>query len=217
MIDLYYWTTPNGHKITIFLEEAALPYQIIPINISNKEQFNPDYLKISPNNKIPAILDRAPLNTNKNISIFESGAILLYLADKINRFIPSDIFGRTRTLEWLFWQVSGLGPSLGQANHFLNQASEKIPYAMKRYVEETQRLLNVLNQQLANHEYIADSYSIADIACFPWIARVDQLTLTLDNFPHVKRWYKEIAKRPAIQRAYQIALEVNASMAMPIF
>jgi GST-like protein len=217
MIDLYYWTTPNGHKITIFLEEAAIPYQIFPVNISKQEQFKPDFLKISPNNKIPAIIDHTPLNTQQSISIFESGAILLYLAEKYQRFIPSDKLAKIAVTEWLFWQVSGLGPMLGQANHFMHQAKDKLPYAINRYLDETKRLIGVLNKRLAEREYIADDYTIVDMACFPWVARLPHLSIPLEEYPHIHRWLKEVNKRPAIQRAYQVAMTINPTVAIPQF
>jgi GSH-dependent disulfide-bond oxidoreductase len=209
MIELYYWTTPNGHKITIFLEEAELPYKIIPINIRNGEQFDPKYLQISPNNKIPAIVDTKPNDTSKHLSIFESGAILLYLADKTGRFIPKDQKGRYETIEWLFWQVGGLGPMAGQSHHFSNFAPEPIPYAIERYIKETARLYGVLNKQLADREFIAGGYSIADIACYPWIVPHEKQGQNLDDFPNLKRWYHHMESRPAVQRAYLKAQEIN--------
>jgi GST-like protein len=169
MIDLYYWTTPNGHKITLFLEESGLPYTIHPINISKGDQFQPDFLKISPNNRIPAIIDTAPADGGDPVSLFESGAILLYLADKTGQFIPNTLRGRLDVLQWLFWQMGGLGPMAGQNHHFATYALETIPYAIDRYVRETSRLYGVLNKRLADREYIAGDYSIADMACYPWI------------------------------------------------
>jgi GST-like protein len=208
MIDLYYWTTPNGHKITIFLEEAGLPYKISPINIGKGMQFEPAYLAISPNNKIPAIVDQAPL-AGKPLSVFESGAILVYLADKSKKFIGENLLERTKTLEWLFWQMAGLGPMLGQNHHFLQYAPEKIPYAIERYVNETKRLYTVLNQQLAHQEFMAGNYSIADMASFPWVLGYENQQINIKDFPNIQRWLTAIAQRPAVRRAYEIAASVN--------
>jgi GST-like protein len=208
MIDLYYWTTPNGHKVTIFLEESGLDYQIFPINIGQRDQFNPEYLKISPNNKIPAIVDKQPVDGKGDLAIFESGAILLYLADKTGQFIPNDLRGRTETLQWLFWQVAGLGPMAGQNHHF-SSFEEKIPYAIERYVKETSRLYGVLDKQLVNREFIAGQYSIADMSCYPWIVPYERQQQNLDQFPNLKRWFLELQARPAIQRAYAKAQQIN--------
>ncbi len=202
MIELYYWPTPNGHKITIFLEEANLPYTIVPINIFQGEQFSPEFLRISPNNKMPAIIDHEPADGGEPLSVFESGAILIYLADKIQRFLPQNLRERTRTMEWLFWQVGGLGPMAGQNHHFNRYAPEKIPYAIERYVKETARLYKVLNQQLENREFIVDNYSIVDMACYPWVVPHEMQGQNLDDFPHLKRWFDLMQERPAIQRAY---------------
>jgi len=214
MIDLYYWTTPNGHKITIFLEEADLPYQITPVNIGAGEQFAPDFLSISPNNKIPAIVDQKPRDHSKPLSLFESGAILLYLADKTKKFIPADLHGRNETLQWLFWQVGGLGPMAGQNHHFTQYAPEKIPYAIDRYVKETGRLYGVLNKQLANKEFITGEYSIADMASFPWIKSYEKQMQNIDDFPHIKRWLDRMDNRPAVQRAYALAEKINPQKEM---
>ena len=211
VIDYYFWTTPNGYKVLVFLEEADIPYRIIPINISKGEQFNPKFLKISPNNKIPVVIDHKPNHSNKPIVIFESGAILLYLAEKTAQFIPTELIKRTEVLKWLFWQVSNLGPMLGQNQHFNQYASEKIPYAIKRYINESIRLFNVLNGKLAHCQYICGQYSIADIACYPWILKHPFLTLQLDDFPHLKRWFEELASRPAIIRAYQKGRAINTT------
>ena len=169
MIDLYYWTTPNGHKVTMFLEEVGLPYKILPINIGKGEQFDPAFLAIAPNNRIPAIVDHAPANGTGPISIFESGAILLYLAEKTGKFLANDLATRTETLQWLFWQMGGLGPMAGQNHHFSGYAPEKIPYAITRYVKETNRLYGVLDRRLADRRYLAGDYSIADMASYPWM------------------------------------------------
>ena len=208
MIDLYYWTTPNGHKITMLLEEAGLPYTIHPININRGEQFTPEFLRISPNNRIPGIVDRAPLDGGEPIAMFESGAILLYLADKIGRFIPKDLRGRLDCLQWLFWQMANLGPMNGQTHHFVLYAPEKIPYAINRYVNESGRLYAVLNKRLADREYIVGDYSIADMASYPWI-NPERQQQNLDEFPHLKRWRAAIAARPATVRAYAQAQVVN--------
>ena len=202
MIDLYYWPTPNGHKITIFLEESGLPYEIKPVNIAKGEQFQPEFLKISPNNRMPAIVDRAPVDGGEPISIFESGAILQYLAEKTGKFLSTDLRERVETMQWLFWQMGGLGPMLGQNHHFRNYAPEKIPYAMERYVKETERLYGVLDDRLADREFIAGNYSIADMAAYPWIVPYQQQQQNLDDFPHVKRWFETIKARSAVQRAY---------------
>ncbi|HEY5993665.1 MAG TPA: glutathione binding-like protein [Gallionellaceae bacterium] len=203
MINLYYWPTPNGHKITMFCEEAGLPYRIVPVNIGAGDQFKPDYLKISPNNKMPAIVDDAPADGGEAISIFESGAILIYLAEKTGKLMPQDVRGRKSALEWLFWQVSGLGPMAGQNHHFSNYAPEKIPYAIERYVKETNRLYGVLDRRLEGREFIlGGEYSIADIASYPWIVPWRAQQQNLDDFPNVKRWLEAIASRPATVRAY---------------
>ncbi len=210
MIDLYYWTTPNGHKITMFLEEAGLPYKIIPVNISAGEQFKPEFLAVSPNNRIPGIVDHEPAGGGAPISVFESGAILLYLAEKTGRFIPADLRGRVEALQWLFWQMGGLGPMAGQNHHFGTYAPEKIPYAINRYVNETNRLYGVLNKRLADRPFIAGDYSIADMASYPWIVPYERQGQKLEDFPHLKRWFEEIKARPATIRAYDRAKEVNS-------
>ena len=208
MIDLYYWTTPNGHKLTIFLEEAALAYTLRPINISKGEQFAPDFLAIAPNNRIPAIVDHQPADGGSPLSMFESGAILYYLAAKIDRFIPRPERARWDCLQWLFWQMAGLGPMAGQNHHFALYAPEKLPYAIDRYVKETGRLYGVLNKRLADREFIAGEYSIADMASYPWVLPERQ-GQDMTDFPHLKKWKDTIAARPAVQRAYEIAQEVN--------
>lgn len=210
MIDLYYWTTPNGHKITMFLEEAGLEYKIIPINISKGEQFDPAFLEIAPNNRIPAIVDHSPADGGNALSIFESGAILQYLAEKSGQFLSTALRQRTMTLQWLYWQMGGLGPMAGQNHHFGTYAPEKIPYAIQRYVNETNRLYGVLNKRLADHEFIADSYSIADMACYPWIVPHQRQSQKLEDFPNLKRWFETIAARPATQRAYALVEKINS-------
>jgi len=209
MIELYYWTTPNGHKITIFLEEAGMPYEVFPINISKGEQFGEAFLRISPNNRIPAIVDTAPADGGAAISVFESGAILQYLAEKTGRFFGGDARGRVQVLEWLNWQMGGLGPMAGQNHHFVQYAPEKIPYAMERYVKETNRLYGVLNRRLAQHAFVAGDYSIADMAIYPWVVPYERQRQNIDDFPHVKRWFLEMKERPAVQRAYEMAKQVN--------
>jgi GST-like protein len=207
MIDLYYWTTPNGHKITLFLEEeeAEVPYKIIPVNIGKGEQFNPKFLEIAPNNRIPAIVDHEPRVGAEPLSIFESGAILLYLAEKTGKFLSTDLHARSEALQWLFWQMGGLGPMAGQNHHFNHYAPEKIPYAIDRYVKETNRLYGVLNKRLADRPFIAGEYSIADMACYPWIVSHELQGQNLNDFPNLKRWFETIAQRPATLRAYEIA------------
>ncbi len=209
MIELSYWTTPNGHKVTIFLEEAGLPYKIIPIDISKGEQFAPEFLAIAPNNRIPAIVDTAPADGGAPISVFESGAILQYLAEKEQKFLATDLRGRSDTLQWLYWQMGGLGPMAGQNHHFVQYAPERIPYAMERYIKETNRLYGVLNKRLADREFIAGAYSIADMACYPWIVPYERQQQDINQFPHLKRWFETIAARPAVQRAYELAKKVN--------
>ena len=209
MIDLYYWTTPNGHKVTMFLEETGLPYKVIPINIGKGEQFNADFLKVAPNNRIPAMVDQAPKGGGKPVSIFESGAMLLYLAEKTGKFIPADLNGRYDVIQWTFWQMGGLGPMAGQNHHFNVYAQEKIKYAIDRYVNETNRLYGVLNKRLADREFIAGDYSIADMASYPWIVPWKRQGQDIEDFPHVKRWLDAIFARDAVKRAYAKAKEVN--------
>ena len=209
MIDLYYWTTPNGHKITIFLEETGLPYNIKPINIGKGDQFEPEFLRISPNNRIPAIVDHEPGEGAGPLSIFESGAILEYLAMKAGKFLPADVRGRAEVMQWLFWQMAGLGPMLGQNHHFRGYSTEKIPYAIERYTKETERLYGVLDERLADREFVAHAYSIADMACYPWIALHDRQGQNLDDFVNLKRWFETIRKRPAVERAYALARQIN--------
>ncbi|MFY9837788.1 MAG: glutathione S-transferase N-terminal domain-containing protein [Xanthobacteraceae bacterium] len=209
MIDVHYWTTPNGHKVTIFLEEAGLEYKIIPINIGKGEQFKGEFLAVSPNNRIPAIVDHKPADGGKPISVFESGAILLYLAEKTGKFIPKDLRGRTAALEWLFWQMGGLGPMSGQNNHFSHYAVDKIPYAMDRYRNEVNRLYGVMNKRLAGHEYLAGPYSIADMACYPWIVPWERQGQNIADFPHLKRWFEAIKARPAVIKAYEWTPKIN--------
>jgi GSH-dependent disulfide-bond oxidoreductase len=205
MIDLYYWPTPNGHKITLFLEEAGLPYQITPVDIGTGDQFKPEFLAFSPNNRMPAIIDNAPADGGEKISVFESGAILLYLAEKTGKFLSSDIRQKKISMEWLFWQMGGFGPMLGQNHHFTRYAPEKIPYAIDRYQRETERLYGVLNKHLEKREFIADQYSIADMACYPWAVAHDWHHVALENYPNVMRWHDAIEQRPAVIKAYALA------------
>ncbi len=217
MIDLYYWTTPNGHKVTMFLEEAGLDYRIHPINIGKGEQFAPEFLRISPNNRIPAIVDNAPEGGGAAVPVFESGAILLYLAEKTGRFIVQDTRGRVEVLQWLFWQMGGLGPMAGQNHHFGVYAPEKIPYAIERYVKETNRLYGVLNKRLADRAFMAgDDYTIADMASYPWIVPYERQGQRLEDFPHLQRWFEAIKTRPATVRAYEIVQKVNPQAGAPM-
>jgi GST-like protein len=206
MIELHYWPTPNGHKITLFLEEAGVPYRIVPVNIGKGEQFDPGFLRISPNNRMPAIVDTAPSDGGGPLSVFESGAILQYLADKVGKFLPVAARKRSEVLEWLFWQVGGLGPMAGQNHHFARYASEKIPYAIDRYVNETQRLYSVLDRRLQGRSFIVGSdYTIADMAAYPWIVPHEAQGMKLEDFPHLRRWFEHIRGREATRRAYAIA------------
>jgi GST-like protein len=203
VIELYYWPTPNGHKVTMLLEEVGVPYGIKPVDISAGDQFKPDFLRISPNNRMPAIVDHAPADGGAPIAVFESGAILLYLAEKTGQFLPADLRRRTTVLEWLFWQIGGLGPMAGQNHHFAQYAPEKIPYAVDRYVKETNRLYGVLDHRLDGRSFIAGDYSIADMAAYPWIVPHKRQGQNLDDFPNVKRWFEAIRARPATIRAYE--------------
>lgn len=206
MIELYYWTTPNGHKITMYLEEVGLPYEIVPINIGVGDQFQPDFLKISPNNRIPAIVDSEPADNGKPVSVFESGAILVYLAEKTGKLLPKDIRDRVEVFQWLFWQMGGLGPMAGQNHHFNHYAPEKIPYAIERYVNETGRLYAVLNKRLSDRQFVSgNDYSIADIAIYPWIVPYEGQGQKLEAFPNLQRWFETIKARPATIRAYERA------------
>ena len=210
MIDLYYWPTPNGHKITLFLEETNMPYTIHPINIGKGEQFQPDFLKIAPNNRMPAIVDHQPKDGGAPISVFESGAILLYLAEKTGQFIPKETRQRVAVLEWLFWQMGGLGPMAGQNHHFSAYAPEKIPYAINRYVNETNRLYGVLDRQVAETgAFLGGDYSIADMAAYPWIVPYERQGQKLEDFLHLKRWFETIRERPATIAAYAKGDTVN--------
>jgi GST-like protein len=203
MIELYYWPTPNGHKITMFLEEAGLRYRIHPVDISAGDQFKPEFLAFSPNNRMPAIIDPSPADGGEPISVFESGAILTYLAEKTGRFLPADVRGRKTVMEWLFWQMGGLGPMAGQNHHFGIYASEKIPYAINRYVNETNRLYGVLDRRLNGREFMTGSdYTIADMAAYPWVVPWKRQQQNLDDFPNLRGWFDAVRARPATIRAY---------------
>ena len=206
MIDLYTWPTPNGHKVHIMLEEVGLPYTIIPINIRAGDQFKPDFLKISPNNKMPAIVDRDGPG-GKPYSVFESGAVLMYLAEKTGRFMPKDTAGRYLVIQWLMFQMGGIGPMLGQAHHFREYASEKVAYAVERYTRESSRLYGVMERRLGESAYLAGDYSIADMACYPWLRSSERQGQNLDDFPNVKRWYDAIDARPAVKRGLTVLAE----------
>jgi len=209
MIDLYYWPTPNGHKITIFLEETGTPYRIVPVNIGAGEQFKPEFLAIAPNNRMPAIVDHTPADDGRPLSVFESGAILLYLADKIGEFLPLSPRHRVEVSQWLFWQMGGLGPMLGQNHHFSHYAPEKIPYAIERYVKETNRLYGVADRRLSDREFLAGDYSIADMATYPWIVQYERQGQDLNDFPNLKRWFETIGGRAAVAAAYEKGKAVN--------
>ena len=202
MIDLYTWSTPNGRKISIALEEMGLPYKAIAVDIGKDEQFKPDFLKISPNNRIPAIVDH-----DNGLALFESGAILMYLADKTGKFWPKDAKSRWQTTQWLMWQMGGVGPMLGQVHHFVKYNAGKAPYAEERYLKEAKRLYGVLDKQLAQSEYVAGDYSIADMSIWPWISRFEWQQMDLNQFANVKRWYVAIAKRPAVQKGYDVPVK----------
>ncbi|MEZ5728000.1 MAG: glutathione S-transferase N-terminal domain-containing protein [Burkholderiaceae bacterium] len=203
MIDVYYWPTPNGWKISIALEEMGLDYRIVPVNIGRGDQFRPTFLEISPNNRMPAIVDHDPPGGGDSVAVFESGAILLYLAEKTGRFLPTDLRGRTSVHEWLMWQMGGLGPMLGQAGHFQFYAPEPIPYARERYQAESLRLYGVLDRRLQGRDFICDTYSIADMACWPWVITYKRQGIDLAGFPNVRRWYDGLKQRPALRRGYE--------------
>lgn len=209
MIDLYYWTTPNGHKITIFLEETGLPYRLRPVNLGRGEQFNPAFLAISPNNKIPAIVDDEPVGGGEPLKIFESGAVLMYLAEKTGQLLPHEMRGRFEVIEWVFWQVGGLGPMVGERNRFVHRSPEKIPYAIDHFEKENHRLYGVMNKRLEDRPYLAGDYSIADIASYPWVLPAIEQELDMSEFPNLIKWLERISRRPAVVRAYQRAEEIN--------
>jgi GST-like protein len=217
MIDLHYWPTPNGHKVTLLLEELAdggvhVDYRIVPVDIGKGAQFEPAFLAISPNNKMPAMVDHAPAGGGAPIAVFESGAILQYLAEKTGRFLPGDLRGRYAVLQWLFWQVGGLGPMTGQHGHFGVYAPEPVPYAIERYRRESERLLGVLDKRLQGRAFIAgDDYTIADMACYPWVDTYDKAPLDLAPFPELRRWHAAIAARPATRRAYALSATITGA------
>jgi GST-like protein len=211
MIELYFWTTPNGYKPLIFLEETGLDYALVPVDIGAGAQFEPDFLKIAPNNRIPAIVDTAPAGGGKPISVFESGAILHYLAEKTGRFLPTEPAARADVQQWLFWQMGGLGPMAGQNHHFSNSAPEKIPYAIDRYVKETARLYRVLDTRLADRDFIAGDYSIADMASYPWIVPYRNQGQDLADFPNLARWFAVVGARDAVKRAYATGKALNTA------
>ncbi|MCW5773392.1 MAG: glutathione S-transferase N-terminal domain-containing protein [Rhodospirillaceae bacterium] len=212
MIDLYYWPTPNGHKITIFLEEAGLDYRLVPVNIGKGEQFTPDFLAISPNNRMPAIVDHAPADGGAPVPVFESGAILVYLAEKTGRFLPppAALRARKEAMEWLMWQMGGLGPMSGQAGHFINYAPEDLPYAKARYGNEVNRLYGVMDKRLAGRDWLAGDYSIADMASYPWVAVAKRIQQSVEPFPNLAAWVARMRARTAVDRAYQKGRTVSA-------
>jgi GST-like protein len=215
MIDLYYWPTPNGHKITMFLEEAGLDYTIHPVDISAGDQFKPEFLAFSPNNRMPAIIDQQPEGGGEPVTVFESGAILLYLAEKTGRFLPTEPRGRKTVTEWLFWQMGGLGPMAGQAHHFRLYAPEKIPYAIDRYTNECHRLYGVMNTRLKDNAYLAGAdYTIADIACYGWASRAERQGTDMAEFPHLRRWFDAVSARPAVQRGMAVKVDEAKSVDM---
>ena len=213
MIDLYYWTTANGWKISIMLEECALPYRVFPIDLRKGEQHSPEFLKISPNNRIPAIVDHAPIGGGEPLAIFESGVILEYLADKTGKFLPTDVVARYRVKQWVAWQIAGLGPMAGQLNHFQHYASEKIDYAIARYRKELERLCSVLERQLSDHAFIAsDEYTIADIASFGWLVIHERLGVDLDRYPNIGSWIQRVKERPAVVRGMSLLKELRPDL-----
>lgn len=210
MIDLHYWPTPNGWKVSIALEELGLPYTVRPVNIGRGEQFRPEFLAISPNNRMPAIVDRAPAGGGEPISVFESGAILLYLAEKTGRLVPRDPRGRVQVLEWLFWQMGGLGPMSGQSYHFRQYAPERLEYAIERYTNEVNRLYGVLDRRLEGREFVAGGeYSIADIAIFPWLVGWERQGQNLSDFPQLERWFRAMEQRDAVQKGLAVGKELR--------
>jgi GST-like protein len=210
MIDLYYWPTPNGWKISIMLEECGLPYNVKYVNIGTGEQFKPGFLKISPNNRMPAIVDDEPLGGGAPLAIFESGAILEYLADKTGKFMPREPRGKYEVLQWLYWQMGGLGPMAGQNHHFNMYAPEKLPYAIDRYVKETNRLYGVIEHRLRDRPFLAGDYSIADMAAFPWVVPYERQGQKLEDFPHLKHWFETMRARPAVIKGLDLGKDRRA-------
>jgi GST-like protein len=211
-IDVYYWPTPNGWKVTILLEELGVPYNVVMVNIGKGEQFTPDFLKISPNNRMPAIVDHEPVGGGGPLAVFESGAILEYLAEKYGKFLPQDVRGKYEVLQWVYWQMGGLGPMSGQANHFRNYAADKIAYAINRYTDEVNRLYGVMNIQLADREYLAGAYSIADMISWPWVVAYERMGQDLNEFPHLKRWFETMKARPGVERGFAVGRELRQEM-----
>jgi GSH-dependent disulfide-bond oxidoreductase len=211
MIDLHYWPTPNGWKVSIMLEETGLPYRVVPVNIGRGEQFRPEFLAISPNNRMPAIVDHDPPGGGAPVSVFESGAILLYLGDKTGQFLPADLRGRYEVIQWVMWQMSGLGPMAGQAHHFRQYAPEPLPYAIDRYTNEVNRLYGVLNKRLDGRDFIAGAYSIADMAAFPWVVPFQNQGQKLEDFPHLARWFAAMKARPAVARGLDLGKELRSA------
>jgi len=211
MIELYYWPTPNGWKVTIALEEMGLPYRVKPVDIGRGAQFEPAFLAISPNNRMPAIVDHDATGGGPPVPVFESGAILLYLAEKTGQFLPKDLRGRYEAIQWLMWQMGGLGPMLGQAHHFRNYAPERIPYGIERYTAEAGRLYGVLDRRLADREFVAGPYSVADMACLPWIVPHQNQGQELSGFPHLERWFGRMQERPAVKRGLEVGRELRRS------
>ncbi len=214
MIDLHYWPTPNGWKVSIMLEETGLPYRLVPVNIGRGEQFKPDFLAMSPNNRMPAIVDHDPPGGGEPVSVFESGAILVYLAEKTGQFQPEDLRGRYEVLQWVMWQMGGLGPMAGQAHHFRQYATEKLPYAIDRYTKEVNRLYGVMNKRLADRDYLAGAYSIADMAAWPWVVPWKNQGQQLSEFPHLERWFEAVKARPAVERGFAVGSELRSTAPM---
>ena len=209
MIDLYYWTTPNGHKITIFLEETGLQYRIVPVNLETGEQFKPDFLAISPNHHIPVIIDHKPTDSEQPLTMIESGAILLYLAQKTGKLLPREVHAREQAMQWLFWQMSTLGPMASQMFFFRLMAKEKIPYALDHYMEQVRQCFAIMDKRLADNDFLGGDYSIADITCYPWVANYAYYKQDINELPKLKRWLNAIKARPAVERAYAKAKEIN--------
>ena len=214
MIDLHYWPTPNGWKVSIMLEETGLPYRLVPVNIGRGEQFKPDFLAISPNNRMPAIVDHDPPGGGEPVSVFESGAILVYLAEKTGQFQPKDLRGRYEVLQWVMWQMGGLGPMAGQAHHFRQYATEKLPYAIDRYTKEVNRLYGVMNKRLADRDYLAGEYSIADMAAWPWVVPWKNQGQQIEEFPHLNRWFEAVKARPAVDRGFAVGKDLRSTAPM---
>jgi len=211
-IDVYYWPTPNGWKVTILLEELGVPYNVIPVDIGKGEQFESSFLKISPNNRMPAIVDHEPMGGGEPLTIFESGAIDEYLAEKYGKFLPKDPRGKYEVLQWVYWQMGGLGPMSGQANHFRHYAPEKITYGINRYTDEVNRLYGVMDKQLANHPFLAGEYSIADMMSWPWVVIYERMGQDLNEFPNLKRWHETMKARPAVSRGFEVGKELRQEM-----